>query len=118
MLALSFVVNLAVLAPVLVALMRATPAMDQTFGGDTPARRILAALYGTIALASVAGLLLLVSSQKERALALGVGLFAFQIVYKLMTLPLLGLSHPVVKANLLVIVLHAATLAALFLHPV
>ena len=45
--------------------------------------------------------------------ALAPGLLVVQVAYKLATVPLLGLGHPVAVANLAIAALHAVTLATL-----
>lgn len=100
----SLIVNVVVLVPVIWGL--STGAQDVAFGVDTPARRILVAVYAAILILSA----LLLAWPAARS-ALGPGLLAVQVVYKLLTAPLLGVGHPVAMANLGIAALHAVTLA-------
>ena len=110
MITLSYVVNLLVLIPLLSAFALQPANMDTVFGPVTDARRILVCLYATIAIASIAGLLLLGMGETALATQIGLTLFALQITYKLLTVPLVGLSSPVVFTNLVVVAIHGATL--------
>jgi hypothetical protein len=94
---------------------RGTAAMDAVYGGDTPARRILACVYATIAAASLCAIVLhwaLPLSDAPRTIA--AVLFPVQIVYKVSTLWAVGWRNPVVKSNLAICVLLAAALAELW----
>jgi hypothetical protein len=114
MLTLSFIVNLIVLVPLLAGFALAPARMDGVFGAQTDARLILVCLYATIALASLAGLGLLAAGQTAVAIQLGATLFALQVAYKLMTVPMVGLHSPVVITHLLVVAVHLATLWTLW----
>ena len=103
---LSLAVNVAVLAPVLWGL--ATDRQDAAFGADTPSRRILIAVY-----AAILGLSAILLAWPNGRAALLPGLLAVQVAYKLLTVPLLGPGHPVARAKLAIVLLHAATLATL-----
>jgi hypothetical protein len=105
----SFLVNIAVLVPVLVGLVRGTKGMDGAFGPDTPSRRILACVYATILLASLAALVF-----PDKAAEIAHTLFPLQILYKILTLPALGLRHPVARANAAIAVLHTVTMVTLY----
>ena len=108
MLNLSLMVNIAVLIPVVGLLWASDVPAERAYGPDSPARRILACLYGAILLASV---VLLIGSWLGRdVLAQAQTLLAVQVIYKLATLPAVGLPNPVVIANLGIAALHAATL--------
>ncbi len=109
MIRLSLTVNLLVLVPVLWGLLSGSAGMEQAFGADTPARRVLIAVYLAIALGSAA---LLVAPAAWRT-SLVPGLLAVQVAYKVLTVPLLGIGHPVVAANLLVVAVHSVTLLSL-----
>ncbi|MEM9351006.1 MAG: hypothetical protein AAGA47_12160 [Pseudomonadota bacterium] len=87
--------------------------MDKVYGPDQPAQRILTALYMSICVASAALL---------AALAFGapvIGaiacLLTLQIVYKLMTGPMVGVQNVVVRWNLGIAAFHTAALASLLL---
>ncbi len=114
MLIVSYSVNLLVLIPLLSAFALNPAHIDPVFGGDTDARRILVCLYATIALVSAVGLGLALSGQTVLATQLGMTLFAMQIAYKLMTVPMVGLASPVVITNLVVVAVHTATLLSLW----
>lgn len=115
MINLSYMLNILILFPVLFGLILRPDAMIPAFGGDTDARRILTCLYATIALASFAGLSLMLLGQTALATQLGVTLFALQIVYKLLTFPIVGLQSPVVITNLLVVAVHTVTLLTIWM---
>lgn len=106
MVALSLIVNVLVLFPVLIGLLSKSDRMAAVFGGDAPARRILTSIYLEIALLSAA---MLVAPEATR-LAFVPGLLSVQVVYKVITVPMLGLRHPVALSNLAIAGLHAATL--------
>ncbi|MEM7567428.1 MAG: hypothetical protein AAF321_09385 [Pseudomonadota bacterium] len=108
----AFLINVAVAGSVAVGLFAALPRMDEVYGPDSAARRILACLYAAIAGASFVGLGALAFGAPQIALAIGAVLFPFQIAYKAATLPAVGLGNPVVRANLFIILpLAAATWA-------
>lgn len=113
MLTISYVANLAVLLPLLAAFYLAPARMELVFGPATDARSILVCLYATIASASVLGLGLIASGRWDTAVSLAIPLFGLQIVYKLMTVPMVGLTSPVVVTNLVVVAIHSATLLSL-----
>lgn len=109
MLVVSLLLNVVVLVPVLVVLSRSGPVAKQAWGEDTAARRILHAIYSTILLSS-AGLLALMALDVE-TLAWAQALLAVQVVYKFLTVPLVGLRNPVVLSNVAIALVHAFTLA-------
>ncbi|MEL7213473.1 MAG: hypothetical protein AAGK92_12480 [Pseudomonadota bacterium] len=94
MIIVSFIVNLVVLVPLLMAFAGQSDAMTSAFGPNTDARRILIAVYAAIALLSAAGLALIAIGHSQAATTLAVGLFSVQVVYKLLTVFLIGLSSP------------------------
>lgn len=110
MIVLSLIVNVLVLVPVLVGLLRDSAGMADTFGVDTPARAILVSVYLAIALLSA---VLLLAPPGARA-DLVPGLLAVQIIYKVITVALLGPTHPVALANLLIAALHGVTFVTLY----
>lgn len=107
---LSHILNIVVVTVIPWLIFRDAPSMTEVYGPDTPARRILACLYATIAVTSAATLGLLAAGQVRTALYVSASLFAIQIVYKLATWPAVGLGHPVVNANLLISFVHACSL--------
>ena len=105
MIPLALVINILVLATLCLALIREQPAMDAAYGPDTPARGILIAMYLTILGLSVLALV------APLPLAAVQTLVAFQVIYKLTTALTVGLSNPVVRANLAIAAFHAVALA-------
>lgn len=112
MITLSYCVNLLVLVPLLAAFARGFDGMAPVFGSDTPALRILVCIYAAIAICSAAGLALQAMGRADQAMALGISLFAVQIIYKLLTAWLVGFGSPVVMTNLAVVAVHALTLVS------
>jgi hypothetical protein len=104
LLSLSHLVNVIVVTIIPVLIARDSPAMTACYGPDSAARRILACLYATIAIASAVALVGQASGM----------LFPMQIAYKLMTLPAVGWRNPVVKSNIAIALLHTITLTALW----
>ncbi len=104
----SLSLNILVLLPVLGALAANGRAAEHAWGADTAARRILAAIYATILLASV--LLLVLHLLDQNVVAWVQALLGAQIVYKLLTVPLVGIRNPVVLSNVGIAVVHAITL--------
>lgn len=84
--------------------------MSHDFGGGAPARRILICLYATIAIASGGLIAMLWPFPDRRAAQMAVALLTFQIADKLLTLPALGVSHPVARTNLAIAAFHGAAL--------
>jgi len=88
------------------SLKRALPGLDEVFGADTPARRILACLYLSIAATSIVA----IASVDLRLPIIRV-LFPLQILYKLLTLLLVAdRKNPVPWCNLVISGLHAGSL--------
>lgn len=110
---LSLVLNIAVLLPVCTALLRDTPAMAQAFGPDTPARRILLCLYGTILFASMG--LIAAGLFGAETVAFATALLVGQVAYKMVTLAAVGFANPVVRANLVISAVHSSTLITVFI---
>lgn len=104
MIQISLILNLIVLIPVTWGLIGDSPGMADAFGPDQPARRILLAVY--LAIAGISAVLLF----WRAGVAFVPGLLAVQIIYKLITVPLLGIGHPVVIVNLGVVAVHLVTL--------
>lgn len=108
----SHIVNLVVVTIIPWLIAHDAPAMAVVYGPDTPARRILACLYATIALASGYALAdLAITGDPARALRIASVLFPLQIIYKIATAPAVGLRNPVVVSNLAIAALHATSLA-------
>jgi hypothetical protein len=114
LLSLSHLVNVIVVTIIPVLIAGDSPAMTACYGPDSAARRILACLYATIAIASAVALLGQASGNAALAIAIAAVLFPMQIAYKLMTLPAVGWRNPVVKSNIAIALLHTVTLAALW----
>ena len=111
---LSHLVNVVVVTIIPLLILQNAPAMTAVYGPDTPARRILACLYATIAMASgVALLAQFAFGRPELSVQIALVLFPMQIAYKLATAPAVGLRNPVVISNLAIAVLHSASLAVL-----
>jgi hypothetical protein len=109
LLILSLLLNIVVLLPVGISLARDAAWTHTAYGEDTPARRILLAIYIAIAVGSA---LLLVVRDPSAVVAL---LFV-QIIYKVASLFLVGdIRNPVVASNLAIAVFHTATLLWLYL---
>ena len=106
MVVVSLVANVVVLVPVIWGLAAGT--QHAAFGPDTPARRILICVYGAILVLSA----VLLAWPGGRA-ALAPGLLVVRVAYKLATVPILGVGHPVAVANLAIAALHALALATL-----
>ncbi len=76
------------------------------FGSDNPGNRILASLYLTITVFSIVALL-----KADQNIWLCIFLFAFQIVYKVLsTITVCDFRNPVVLSNLAIVILHSFTL--------
>ena len=102
----SLAVNIAVLVPVLYDFMGGT--QDAAFGPDASARRILICVYAAILVLSA----VLLAWPAARTPLLP-GLLTVQVAYKILTVPLLGIGHPVAAANLAIAAVHAVTLTAI-----
>jgi hypothetical protein len=113
LLTLSHLVNVIVVTVIPVLIARDVPAMTACYGADSAARRILACLYATIAMASAVALIGQASGNTTLSIAIAGVLFPMQITYKLMTIPAVGWRNPVVKSNLAIALLHTATLATI-----
>ncbi len=108
MLLISLSLNILVLVPVLGALFANGRAADYAWGADTAARRILAAIYATILSMSV--ILIGLHLLNHDILAWTQMLLGAQVIYKILTAPLVGLRNPVVISNLGIAAVHAITL--------
>lgn len=94
--------NIVILVPVVTGLLKKGKGMDETFGPDSTARRILTCIYATIAAASVL-LIVLHVRPSHHAEAMTLVLFFLQTGYKLGTVALVGVGNPVVITNLVVV---------------
>ncbi len=113
-LTLSHFVNLIVVTFIPVLIARDVPMVTACYGADSAARRILACLYATIAMASAVALIGQALGNTTLSIAIAGVLFPMQIAYKLMTIPAVGWRNPVVKSNLAIALLHTATLAVIW----
>jgi hypothetical protein len=104
----SLSLNIVALVPVLIVMGRNGRVAEEAWGADTAARRILAAIYAAILLASVALIALHVLNRDITAWAQA--LLGIQVVYKLLTVPLAGLRNPVVISNIGIATVHIITL--------
>ena len=104
MIRLSLLLNIAVLIPVCLGLLSDAPWVDHGYGPETAARGILLSIYGAIFLVSA----LLLLTHDVRLVA---PLLLVQVVYKLTTPFTVGnLANPVVISNIVIAVVHLATL--------
>lgn len=105
MIILSLILNIAVLIPVCLGLLRNQDGMTQVAGNFTPARGVLLAMYSTILMASA---ILLFFDQP----ILAFGLFFMQIVYKFLSpFTVKSFKNPIVISNLFIAVFHLITVS-------
>lgn len=110
MLAVSLSLNIAVLVPVLVGLLRRTTWTERAFGAVTPARGILTAVYAAILGVSAVLLAGLVGGSTTVS-APAFGLLSAQVVYKVLSPVSVGtVRNPVVRSNLAIAAVHTVTL--------
>jgi len=102
--------NVIILAPVVAGILSGWPFNPMALGAKTPGLMVLASIYASIALVS-AFLIYLHLRQMAWAVPMTLAMFAVQITYKAITVPLVGLANPVVLANVLVIFVQAFVLA-------
>ncbi|MEL7132613.1 MAG: hypothetical protein AAGK77_09380 [Pseudomonadota bacterium] len=107
MLVAPLLLNLLILVPVILGLL--SSGLDDAFGPDTDARRILTCIYIAIALVSAA-LVVLHAVGHAWAVPMTFALFAVQITYKLATVVAVGLASPVVQTNLVVVVVQLSVI--------
>ena len=101
----SLLLNIAVLIPVCLGLLRNAAWVAHAFGAATAARGILLSVYGAILVVSTA----LLFRQEAMLVA---PLLLVQVVYKLTTPFTVGsLRNPVVISNIVIAAVHLATLA-------
>ena len=109
----SHAANVLILIAVCTALWRGDTGMDDAFGPDSPARRILACVYFAILLASLYALMRAGFGAPQIAVQIAMALFPPQIAYKLATAFAVGTDNPVVVTNLAVVALHTVTLVVM-----
>ncbi len=104
MIYISLIINVVVLIPVCIGLISDASWVEYGYGPDSPARGILLSIYGSILLVSL-GLLI------NPLPMLVAPLLLVQVLYKLSTPFTVGnLTNPVVISNILVALVHLATL--------
>jgi hypothetical protein len=103
----SLAVNIAVLIPIVVLMIIKSPLVDHAWGAFTPARGILLSMYGTILLLSCTLILMPIP-------AFVAALLLVQVIYKITTPLTVGsITNPIVISNLLIAVVHCATLMSI-----
>lgn len=108
MIVLSLLINVAVLVPVCTGLLADASWATAAYGESTPARAILLSIYMAIGVCSV----LLLIRQEPKAVA---ALLLVQVLYKVTTPLTVGtIANPVVVSNLVVAVVHTATLTCVW----
>ena len=108
MVAISLVVNVAVLVPVCLGLVLDSGWTGSAYGGTTPARGILLSIYLAICILS---LVLLI----RRDFTMAAPLLLVQVIYKVTTPITVGtLDNPVVISNLAIALLHTVTLVVVY----
>lgn len=112
MILVSLLANVLGLIPVLLLLARDAPLAGRVLGPDGPARRVLAAIYATVLMASLF-LLWRYLAADPRAPGWIEALLAGQVAYKLGTLVLIGPRSLLVQGNLALAALHLVTLLTL-----
>jgi len=105
--------NIIVLVPVVSVLMLDLTAAGRGFGLLTDGRLILTSIYMAIAIISAA-LIVMHVKRLTWAMPMSVALFAVQITYKLITVPMVGLSNPVVISNIVVVAVQVVALTNLW----
>jgi hypothetical protein len=105
--------NVIVLAPVVSVLLLDAPAAQRGFGPVTDARLILTSVYMAIGAVSL-GLITMHLKRMAWATPMTVALFSVQIIYKLITAAMVGISNPVIITNLVIVVVQAVALFALW----
>ena len=107
MVVLSLLINVSALLPVCAGLLTDASWATSAYGERTPARAILLSIYLAIGLVSV----LLLIRREPKAVA---ALLLVQVLYKVTTPLTVGtVTNPVVVSNLIVAVVHTATLVCL-----
>lgn len=110
-------VNVAFTVTLPILMLQSGSGMDIPYGVDTPARRILACLYASIAAVSLFALsAYAIGRSEELLLRIVMVLFPIQITYKLATVFAVGIDNPVVRSNVAISLLLAAALVAIWLQ--
>lgn len=105
---LSLAVNILVLVPIVILMSIKAKIVDETWGAMSPARGILFSIYFSILFASIGLVFLPVP-------AFVAALLSVQVIYKVTTPFTVGsFKHPVVISNLVISVVHVATLVSIF----
>lgn len=105
LLRLSLSINCIIVFPLTyLLLIRKPESMDEVYGPDSDARRILASVYFAIGVVSALAFFV------AQPLPFAAPLLTLQIIYKLTTVAAVGLKSPVVIANVCVVVFHLCTL--------
>ena len=105
---LSLAVNILVLVPIVILMSIKANIVDETWGAMSPARGILFSIYFSILVASI-GLAF------APVPAFVAALLSVRVIYKVTTPFTVGsLKHPVVISNLVISVVHVATLVSIF----
>lgn len=113
----SLMVNVVIAGLMPIALLGRGALMQGAYGPDTPSRRILACLYGTIALVSVAALISVpLIRSTDMMIQTALVLLPFQILFHVLTYVFLGLRNGVMTATLVIAALHAGALAFYLLY--
>jgi len=112
MLYLSLGTNLAIMVPLCWMILRDHRTVRAVLGPDSPARRIAACLYGSIALLSLLGLYAWPTGHDETAMAVVLGVLPLQILTALLSALALSWRNPAVRLQLGLAALHAVTLNA------
>ncbi|MEP5760116.1 MAG: hypothetical protein ABJ327_12565 [Litoreibacter sp.] len=108
----SLMVNIVVAGLLPIALLGRGALMQGAFGPDTPSRRILACMYGTIALVSLGALVSVPTlGSTEIMIHTALVLLPFQIIFTFMTVALIGQRNAVATGNIIIAALHGGALA-------
>ena len=110
MVLLSHLINVFILIPVCLGLIRSPKSMNAVFGEDTTARQILTSIYLTIII--ISSFCLIITSM---SVTIGLILFPVQIIYKTLSLFLIkDRKVSVYKFNLFVACFHTITMIVLY----
>lgn len=104
--------NVIILTPIVSGFLTGFPFVSKSLGPLTDGRLVLTSVYAAIAIVS-AMLIAVHLRGSEWAVPMTVAMFAVQIVYKAITVPLVGIASPVVMANVFVIFVQMIVLAVL-----
>ena len=109
----ALILNVVILVPVIARLLLGDSSEPTPLGPLTDGRLILISIYSSIAIVS-AVLVFMHFKGMAWAIPMTVAMFAVQITYKLITVPLVGISNPVVIANVFVVIVQVAALTMLW----